>query len=517
MIDGKILVEKLIKYATCFLNLSSLDEIYIRNSLLKEFKLGQPIDEDEVLDLSYIEEMVVPDDLYSEVKTYAIENGIVEELYADTYATYIFGMISPRPSEVNRTFKSLKEQLGAAAACKYLYDMSIKNNYIQKTAIDKNILWEAKDGDNILEITINLSKPEKDNKEIAKLLQKNPASAKKYPKCMLCKENEGFLGTLTHPARGNLRTISTKLGGEDWFIQYSPYAYYEEHCIMFNDKHIPMCIDRNTVSKLLSFVEYLPNYIAGSNADLPIVGGSILNHEHYQGGKHLMPMHHAKVAKTYECADYPDVEIGLLDWYNTVIHLTSVNKYSVERLAGDIIEAWKGYSDEENEIYNLGADGVRHNTVTPITRILNSKYCVDLILRNNMTSEKYPDGIYHAHPEYHNIKKEGIGLIEAMGLFILPGRLKKQLAMIQDILTKNVPYDYEELSKEDNYLYVHRDMIKTLVENNPSVPTQAKAEKITTDYINNVCKNILLNTSVYKKDEKGMVALAKFLNTLSIK
>jgi len=517
MTDGKLLIEKLIEYAKCFLHLSSLDEIYIRNSLLKEFKLGEPLDEEVEIDLSKIKDMIVPDELYNEVKAYAIENGITEEAYADTYATYIFGMISPRPSEVNKVFKSLKEKFGAVDACKYLYEMSIKNNYIQKTAIDKNILWEAKDGDNILEITINLSKPEKDNKEIAKLLQKNPASAKKYPKCMLCKENEGFLGTLTHPARGNLRTISIKLGGEDWFLQYSPYAYYEEHCIMFNDKHIPMQIDRNTVGKLLSFVDYLPNYMAGSNADLPIVGGSILNHEHYQGGKHLMPMHHAKVAKTYVSENYSDVEVGLLDWYNTVIHLTSTNKTAIENLAGDIIEAWKNYSDEENVIFNMGADGVRHNTVTPITRMLDGKYCVDLILRNNMTSEEYPDGIYHAHPEYHNIKKEGIGLIEAMGLFILPGRLKKQLAEIQDILTKKTPYNYEELCKEDNYLYVHRDMIKNLVEKYPSVKNQAQAEKITTEYINNVCKNILLNTSVFKKDEQGMLALGKFLKTLSIR
>ena len=516
MIDGKLLIEKLIEYSKVFLHLNSLDEIYIRNTLLREFKLTEPLE--EIPDLSSIKNMTVPDELYNDVKTYALENGLSEEAYLDTYATYIFGVLTPRPSEVNTAFKTIKEQFGALQACSYLYDMSIMNNYIQKTAISRNILWQAKDGNNVLEITINLSKPEKDNKEIAKLLQKNPASAKKYPKCLLCKENEGYLGTLTHPARSNLRTISINLADEKWYLQYSPYAYFEEHCIMFNDKHIPMRIDRNTIVKLLNFVDYLPNYMAGSNADLPIVGGSILNHEHYQGGKHLMPMHYAGIAKKYVCEDYPDVEVGLLDWYNTVIHLTGINRASVCALAGDVIEKWKAYSDEENQIFNMGADNVRHNTITPIVRKLpDGRYCVDLILRNNMTSEQYPDGIYHAHPEYHNIKKEGIGLIEAMGLFILPGRLKKQLAMIQEMLVKRDTYNYEELCNPENYLYVHRDMIKSLVEKNPSVSTMEKAEKITTDYINNVCKNILLNTSVYAKDEKGMLALGNFLKTLNIK
>ena len=516
MIDGKLLIEKLIEYSKVFLHLNSLDEIYIRNTLLREFKLTEPLD--EIPDLSFIKKMTVPDELYNEVKTYALENGLSEEAYLDTYATYIFGVLTPRPSEVNTAFKTIKEQFGALQACSYLYDMSIMNNYIQKTAISRNILWQAKDGNNVLEITINLSKPEKDNKEIAKLLQKNPASAKKYPKCLLCKENEGYLGTLTHPARSNLRTISINLADEKWYLQYSPYAYFEEHCIMFNDKHIPMRIDRNTVVKLLNFVDYLPNYMAGSNADLPIVGGSILNHEHYQGGKHLMPMHHAGIAKKYVCEEYPDVEVGLLDWYNTVIHLTGINRASVCALAGDVIEKWEAYSDEENQIFNMGSDNVRHNTITPIVRKLpDGRYCVDLILRNNMTSEQYPDGIYHAHPEYHNIKKEGIGLIEAMGLFILPGRLKKQLAMIQEMLVKRDTYNYEELCNPENYLYVHRDMIKSLVEKNPSVSSMEKAEKITTDYINNVCKNILLNTSVYAKDEKGMLALGNFLKTLNIK
>lgn len=516
MIDGKLLIEKLIEYSKVFLHLNSLDEIYIRNTLLREFKLTEPLD--EIPDLSSIKKMTVPDELYNDVKTYALENGLSEEAYLDTYATYIFGVLTPRPSEVNTAFKTIKEQFGALQACSYLYDMSIMNNYIQKTAISRNILWQAKDGNNVLEITINLSKPEKDNKEIAKLLQKNPASAKKYPKCLLCKENEGYLGTLTHPARSNLRTISINLADEKWYLQYSPYAYFEEHCIMFNDKHIPMRIDRNTIVKLLNFVDYLPNYMAGSNADLPIVGGSILNHEHYQGGKHLMPMHHAGIAKKYFCEDYPDVEVGLLDWYNTVIHLTGINRASVCALAGDVIEKWEAYSDEENQIFNMGSDNVRHNTITPIVRKLpDGRYCVDLILRNNMTSEQYPDGIYHAHPEYHNIKKEGIGLIEAMGLFILPGRLKKQLAMIQEMLVKRDTYNCEELCNPENYLYVHRDMIKSLVEKNPSVSSMEKAEKITTDYINNVCKNILLNTSVYAKDEKGMLALGNFLKTLNIK
>ena len=517
MIDGRLLTEKIVTYAKLHLHLGALDEVYVRNSLLFELKLEDPLDTDEVPDLSYIADLKVPDSIYSEIKQYAVENNIVEEPYADIYATYIMGLVSPRPSDVNNVFNTLKERLGPQSACSYLFDLSIKNNYIQKTAIDRNILWEYKDGNNKLEITINLSKPEKDNKDIAKLLHATAQKNKKYPKCLLCRENEGFKGTLTHPARGNLRIISLKLAGEEWFMQYSPYQYYEEHCIVFG-KHVPMSINRKTIEKLCDFIELFPNYFIGSNADLPIVGGSILNHEHFQGGKHLMPMHHAGVIKEFKSEEYPDVEIGLLDWYNTVIHLTGFNRNTVVALAGDIIEKWETYSDESANIIGKTEDGVRHNTVTPSVRFTDdNRYCIDLILRNNMTSEQYPDGIYHAHPEYHNIKKEGIGLIEAMGLYILPGRLKKQMSDIQDILTKKVAYDRDAIFTEGNPLYVHRYMIDVLVKQHPVVNSAEEAQQITTDYINHVCAKILDNTSVYKKDAEGNLALTRFLDTLGIK
>lgn len=511
--DGKLLVEKLVTYAEEFLHLNPLDKIYTRNLLLREFKLTEPYEGDA--DLSYIKSLAVPDELVTETENYARENSLCEEGHENLYSTYIMGIISPLPSKVNEEFMKIREERGIDAACAYFYNLSIKNNYIQKTAIDRNLKWEYVDGDNILEITINLSKPEKDNKEIAKLLKIPKTDKPKYPKCLLCKENEGFEGSLTHPARENIRTVSLTLAGEPWFVQYSPYAYYDEHCIAISKNHTPMCVNAKTVEKLADFVDVFPNYMIGSNASLPIIGGSILNHEHFQGGVHLMPMHKSCIRKKFVSKDYPSVETGILDWYNSVIRLTGKNRKDVISLAGKIVEAWKNYSDPENDIL-AETDGVPHNSSSPVVRMIGDKYSVDLILRNNRTSEEYPDGIFHAHPEYHNIKKEGIGLIEAMGLFILPGRLKKQLSMIADILCGKEKYDIAALSDPENYLYVHRNMIEELV---GSVKTNSydEALKAVTDRVNVTCKNILGNTAVFKNDEKGAAGFEKFLKSINIK
>ena len=513
MIDGKLLVEKLLKYAKAFLHLEPRDEIYMRNLLLREFKLLEPYAES--VDLSYIEKLDVPDELVMEVEEYAIENGLTTDLERNLYSTYIFGLLSPLPSKVNQTFMEIKNTQGIEKACEYFYNLSIKNNYIQKTAISRNMLWVYQDGNRYLEITINLSKPEKDNKEIAKLLTVNKAQKAKYPACFLCKENEGFQGTLSHPARENIRTISLKLGGEDWFVQYSPYAYYNEHMIAISEEHHPMHIAGDTVEKIMDFVDFFPNYMIGSNAALPIVGGSILNHEHFQGGEHLMPMHKAPIKKTMKCEKYPNVNVGIVDWYNSVIRLSSKNRDEIAGFAKDIINAWEKYTDESVGVIAY-TDGVRHNTLAPVCRKQGDEYIIDMILRNNRTSEEFPDGIFHAHPEYHNIKKEGIGLIEAMGLYILPGRLKKQLGMVADILCKKEEYNYNALCDKENYLFAHKDMIKELVEEGYS-PTYESAEKRVTDYVNNVCKNILFNTAVFKNDDKGQDAFIKFLNSCEIK
>ena len=505
MINGKILVEKLIKYAKEFLYLNDLDEIYVRNTVLTLFHLTSPAD--NVPNLDYLKEMTVPDVLFNEVKDYAVENNIAEDdTQATLFASFVMGILTQKPAEINQTFKSLKEKRGAQSACEYLYNLSVMNNYIQKTAISKNIGWQYEDGD--------LSKPEKDNKDIAKLA-KAPKDSTKYPMCALCSENEGFFGSYTHPPRANLRTVSISLGGEDWQMQYSPYAYFNEHCIVFNKKHTPMEMTRRTIANLFDFVELFPNYFVGSNSDLPIVGGSILNHEHYQGGKHDMPMHKAKPLAKLVSESFPDVEIFILNWYNSAIRLTGYNRNTICELGGDIVDEWKKYSDEAVGIINSAKE--RHNTCTPIARYLeDGKFCLEIILRNNVTTEQYPDGVFHAHPEYHNIKKEGIGLIEAMGLYILPGRLKTQIEQIAEILCKERPFNAKNMSADDP-LAVHKEMIEKLLLTHPNMSDIAKAREVIREHINKTCVAILDNTAVFKKDDEGMLSFRKFLNTLGIK
>lgn len=517
MIDGKLLIEKLLVYADAFLGLNALDVIYQRNYLLRLFGFNSPTKEKLTASMKEeIRSMQVPDVLIDEIMAFSLENKLAEnDIEADLFANFVMGVLSPRPSEVNNMFMSLKEKRGSQTACDYLYNLCIKNYYIRKSAIDKNIKWDADKQDIPFEVTINLSKPEKNNKDIAKLL--SAPKTEKYPECNLCKENEGFYGTLTHPARTNLRTISLTLAGEDWAMQYSPYLYFDEHCILFSKKHTPMCVNGTTVERLFDFIELFPNYFVGSNSDLPIVGGSILNHEHYQGGKHEMPLHKSKAFETYKCDDYPDTTVEVVDFYNSVVRISGYNRNTVQALATEVIEKWKGYSDESVMII-AESDGARHNTVTPIARFLSdSRYCIELILRNNLTTDEYPDGLYHAHPEYHNIKKEGIGLIEAMGLYILPARLKRQFGAIADILAHKVEYNADEISKEDNDLFVHRDMIAHLMKKHPRIKDLKKANAIITEYVNDVCSKILYNTSVFGKDSKGVLAFNKFLATCNIK
>ena len=299
------------------------------------------------------------------------------------------------------------------------------------------------------------------------------------------------------------------MGGEPWFVQYSPYAYYNEHMIAISESHVPMHIKADTVDKVLDFVDFFPNYMIGSNAALPIVGGSILNHEHFQGGGHVMPMHKAPVKKYYTAKDFPDLKVGVVDWYNSVIRIEGKNRDSVKKLAARIIENWEKFTDKDCYIF-AETDGVPHNSLSPVVRKSGENYVMDMILRNNITNDEYPEGVFHAHPEYHNIKKEGIGLIEAMGLFILPGRLKKQLREIAEILCKKAPYDFAELSNPENGLYAHRFMIKTLVEEGYA-QTEEIAESRVKTKVNEACRDILYNTAVFKNDEIGEKGFIKFL------
>lgn len=508
--DGRLLVERLLVYAKTYLHLEDCDTDYMRNVLLSRFSLTDPYEGEA--DFSDIGNMDVPDALVAEIEEYATESALADENGAERFAADIFGILTPLPSVINEEFLRIKKSSGVQAACDYLYALCVKNYYIQKTAIGRNLKWEYQDGANRLEITVNLSKPEKNNKDIAKLL--TAPQGKKYPKCQLCKENEGFEGTSTHPARRNLRTVKVKLGGENWFVQYSPYAYYDEHCIAINEAHVPMNVNERTPAKLLDFVDAFPNYFIGSNASLPIVGGSILNHEHFQGGLHLMPMHKAGYAKYYRSAQFADLTIGILDWYNSAIRFEGKNREEVEAFAVKAIAAWRDFSCPECDILCRTGE-TQHNAVSPILRKIGELYSFTMILRNNRTDDRYPDGIFHVHPEYQNIKSEGIGLIEAMGLFILPGRLKRQLEEIARILCGQAPYDPKALEKADHDLYVHRHMIAALIAEGMAKDMQEATMRCEA-YVNKVCAAILDNTAVFKKDQNGRNGFEKFMQMLSL-
>lgn len=510
MVDGRLLTEKLLEYAKQHLGLSTRDLPFVRNLLLREFNLSSPLKEG--VDLSYVKDLTLPDELVLEIEEFAVAFNIVEESEKNLFSTYIMGILTPLPSVVENNFYTINERSGTLKACEYFFNLCVKNNYVQTTAIAKNKKWEYFDGDKKLEITINLSKPEKDNKQTAKLLTQKQTD--KYPACMICKENEGFKGATNLPARQNLRTICVKLGGEDWFVQYSPYAYFNEHLIAINSNHTPMKVDGDTITKLLDFVDYFPNYMIGSNASLPIIGGSILNHEHFQGGAHKMPMQYSKLAKEFVSVDYPNVKVGIVDWYSSVIRLESHSRSDVLSLAEKIIYAWQNYTDESLFIY-AQTDNQKHNSVAPIVTKVEDAYVVELILRNNITSTKYPDGVYHAHPEYHNVKKEAIGLIEAMGLFILPGRLERQLESIAQILSGQTKINLSDLEDDIHDLHAHRNMILELMQCGKAKDI-VSARQIIKEKINEVCKNILINTAVFKHDDKGQAGFERFLQTVKI-
>ena len=517
MVEPALLAERLICYAAHHLSLREDDRLYLRNLLLREFGAVAPaaLPGGEEARIAGAE---VPDELMAELADFAMESGrAAYRGEAERYATYVFGLLTPMPSAVGEEFRRIERELGVRAACDMFYRLCVRNGYIQKTAIGRNLRWEYEDGGNTLEITVNLSKPEKDNKDIARLLTKPKNAETKYPACMLCPENEGFAGSDSHPARGNLRTLALTLDGEPWRLQYSPYAYYPEHCIAFSCKHSPMKIDDSTVRKLLDFVERFPIYFIGSNAALPIVGGSILNHEHFQGGGHLLPMSYAPARTLLACDDEPEVRLCILDWYNSALRLESRDRAAIERIAGQIIAAWENWDDEENEIRSHTGE-VRHNTLSPIASMTRDGcYRLDMILRNNRTDERYPDGIFHAHPEQHNIKKEGIGLIEAMGLFILPGRLKRQTAAIADILCGKAAVTDEQLADPAHDLHVHRDMIAALRRLLGHMPvSEAEANAAITDYINRTCRDILCCTAVFKNTERGQAGFLAFLGACGI-
>lgn len=493
-------IENLVYYGVYHLGLDYYDSIYAKNHLYGMFDLVP--EENIVCDKAYVESLTLPDELLAKVYNYALDKKMILSAEEDMLTTKVMGYITPAPSVVINNFKSYENKNDSLD---YLYQLGIKSNYIKKSAIDKNIIWETEEYDPNLVITINLSKPEKDNKEIAKLLTNKPTT--NYPKCMLCEENLGYLGRVNYPARQTIRYMPVNLGNEDWFIQFSPYAYYYKHCIAINKTHKPMAINGETVVKLLDFVDMFDDYFIGSNAALPIIGGSILNHEHYQGGAYRLPMMNAKCINTYRHQDYPSVRVEELNWYAKSVKLVSENRDELARLAKFIIEKWQNYTDVEAEIISH-SEQTPHNSLSPIAAKVNGHYEVYMIFRNNRTNDIHPDGIFHAHKEFHNIKKEGIGLIEAMGLFILPGRLLKEIDIIKDYLTgeKVLPVSSESVE------FKHQGTIEKLINNFGNHNSVDIADVIVKNEINSVCKNILSNISVFKDD----IAFARFVKYLEL-
>ena len=454
-------IEKLVVFSEINGLIETDDKILVRNRILEILDLDSFEEVD--IDKSDIKKYEYPCEILDNITSWAGENSRLKEnilVYKDLLNSKIMGQIIKMPSEVNRIF-SEKYKENPELATEFFYDLSQKSNYIRTDRISKNICYKYNSKYGALDITINLSKPEKDPKEIA-LARNMPLSS--YPKSMLCVENEGYMGRINHPGRQNHRIIKINLTNEDWYFQYSPYTYYNEHSIVFSKEVRPMKIDKSTFERLLEFVTKFPHYFIGSNADLPIVGGSILTHDHFQAGRYTFAM---QTSSKKSIRNIDGVELSVVDWPMSVIRLNSKDIKNIVDVADKILNKWIDYS--ENEIVSH-TDGVRHNTITPIARYENGVYELDLVLRNNKTSEKYPLGIYHPHEEYHNIKKENIGLIEVMGLAVLPSRLKEEMQKIDELLKESKTLDelvtkmnsYEMLTKHISWIkrYVNDENIK---------------------------------------------------------
>ena len=419
----------------------------------------------------------------------------------DLLDTKLMGILTPRPSQVIREFEARYAQSPETATAWY-YQFSQDTDYIRRYRIQKDVKWVAPTPYGDLDITINLSKPEKDPKAIA-AAKLAPQSG--YPKCQLCRENEGYMGRVNHPARQNHRILPITINHEDWFFQYSPYVYYNEHCIVFNGKHVPMKIDRATFRKQLDFIRQFPHYFVGSNADLPIVGGSILSHDHFQGGRYTFAMEKAPVEQAVSFPGFADVEAGIVKWPMSVIRLRCEDDARLVDLADKILKAWRGYTDEAAFIF-AETDGEPHNTITPIARMRDGRYELDLVLRNNLTTEEYPLGVYHPHQELHHIKKENIGLIEVMGLAVLPARLKGELALLAEALVAGRDI------RADEALEKHADWAEEL--RTRYTFTRENAMDILQKEVGVVFAQVLEHAGVYKCTPEGREAFLRFIESV---
>ena len=538
MKDITKLINELIAYGTKTGLIDEADKVYTINRLLELFKL----DEYEADDTSGSEEESkgrVLNEILDDMMDYALSEGIMENdtvTYRDLFDTKIMGLITPAPSTIRSKFDALYKE-SPEAATEYYYDFSKATNYIRTDRIARDEKWITATEFGDLDITINLSKPEKDPRDIAAA---GKAKKSGYPACLLCMENEGYAGHFTHPARQNHRIIPLTLDGEPYYLQYSPYVYYNEHCIIFNEKHTPMKINASTMKKLLSFVELFPHYTAGSNADLPIVGGSILSHDHFQGGCYEFPMVRAPYEKEFQIPGYEDIQAGIIKWPMSTIRLQGKDIDKVVALADHILSEWRKYTDRKAYII-AESGGEPHNTITPIARMRkagnpNNKldpesdvYELDLVLRNNITTDEHPLGLYHPHAQYHHIKKENIGLIEVMGLAVLPARLKKEMASLEEsILNGTNLYEDKDLHshidwavgflKKNGYsvdIYSKKNAVVTAFPNGADkADTQPKLHKIIQDEIGYVFSGVLEDAGVYKRNAEGREAFMKFIKSL---
>ena len=443
------------------------------------------------------------EDILKDILDWAVENGRIEEgtTSRDLFDTELMGRLTPRPSQVIREFQARYEE-SPETATDWYYQFSQDTDYIRRYRIAKDVKWVAPTPYGDLDITINLSKPEKDPRAIAAA---KTAPQGGYPKCQLCRENEGYAGRMNHPARQNHRIIPITIDGKDWFFQYSPYVYYNEHCIVFNGAHVPMKIDRSAFRKLLDFVKQFPHYFVGSNADLPIVGGSILSHDHFQGGRYTFAMEKAPVEKEVSFPGFEDVECGIVKWPMSVIRLRSADDDRLVDLAEKILTTWRGYTDEAAFIF-AETGGEPHNTITPIARMRDGKFELDLVLRNNLTTEEYPLGVYHPHQELHHIKKENIGLIEVMGLAVLPSRLKGELAALADALVEGRDIRADEALEKHNHW---AEELKTRY-----TFTRENAMGILQKEVGVVFAKVLEHAGVYKCTDEGRAAFLRFISSV---
>ncbi|MBP3599885.1 MAG: UDP-glucose--hexose-1-phosphate uridylyltransferase [Clostridia bacterium] len=496
MVDRSI--KKLICYGLSCGLITKRDEIYATNRLMEILNIDSFECEEEFCNVDLEETL-------KELLDFAVETKLIEDTitHRDLFDTKLMAALMPRPSEVTDKFNELYNK-SPKEATDYFYKLSCDSDYIRRYRIKKDMKWITATEYGDLDITINLSKPEKDPKAIAAAKAAPQAG---YPKCMLCRECEGFAGRLNFPARQNHRIIPITINDSDWCFQYSPYVYYNEHCIVFNAEHSPMSINHATFKKLLDFVALFPHYFVGSNADLPIVGGSILSHDHFQGGNYTFAMAKAPIEHSLKFKGFEDVEAGIVKWPMSVIRTRSNDPQRLIDLACKILDTWRGYTDEDAFIF-AGTNGEPHNTITPIARKNGEAYELDLVLRNNITTDEHPMGVYHPHAELHHIKKENIGLIEVMGLAVLPARLKGEMALLKEAMLSGKDI------KADEVLAKHADWVEEINNKYDNI-TKDNIDGIIETEIGLVFSKVLEHAGVYKRDSDGLKAFLKFTESIN--